>query len=182
MNLTKGKILLSEPFMVDNNFKRSAVLLVDHEVDGSVGYILNKKLDVRLNDILANFPDLDMPVYYGGPVQQDSIHYIHNIGELLDNSKQVANGVYWGGDFEKLKFLVQSELVKPHNIRFFVGYSGWSEGQLEEEMELGSWLLADLHANYVFKENPEELWRSIMERKGTNYEVIAQLPDGSFMN
>lgn len=182
MKLQKGKILLSEPFMIDNNFKRSAVLLVDHEVDGSVGYILNKQLDIRLNDLLTNFPEFDVPVYYGGPVQKDTIHYVHNIGELLDNSKQVARGVYWGGDFEKLKFLIQSELVKPHNIRFFVGYSGWSEGQLEEEMELGSWILADLHANYVFKEDTDELWRSIMERKGTNYSVIAQLPDGSFMN
>ncbi|MEL6926102.1 MAG: YqgE/AlgH family protein, partial [Bacteroidota bacterium] len=115
-------------------------------------------------------------------VQTDTIHYIHNVGELLDDSKEVANGVYWGGDFEKLKFLVSSELVHPQNIRFFVGYSGWSEGQLIEEMGIGSWVLADMDSNYVFKSDHEELWQSVMNNKGDAYSIIAQMPDNHFLN
>ena len=126
---------------------------------------------------VSDFPEFDAEVFFGGPVQTDTIHYVHNLGEMLDDSVKVSNGVFWGGDFEKLKFLISKKLVLPHNIRFFVGYSGWSEGQLNNEMDYGSWVLADMHPNYLFKSKPQELWRLIMENKGDAYTVIAQMSD-----
>ncbi len=177
-----GDVLLSEPFMLDSNFKRSAVLLVDHHPEGSMGFILNKKLDMRVDELVADFPEFDAPVYFGGPVQTDTIHYVHNIGDLLEESHPISDGIWWGGDFEKLKFLITSELVLPENIRFFVGYSGWSDGQLEEEMNLKSWVVAGMDPNYLFKSKPNKLWEQIMSNKGDTYTVIATLPDGTTQN
>ncbi len=173
----RGKLLLAEPFMLDPNFKRAVVLLCEHKDEGSLGFILNKTLDMKINDLIADFPEFSAPVYFGGPVQTDTIHYIHNVGNLLDDSFQVARGVYWGGDFEKLKFLVSSEMIKAKNIRFFVGYSGWSSGQLAEELEFGSWVTAEVDSNYVFKSHTKQLWQKVMENKGDTYSVIAQMPD-----
>lgn len=181
-NITAGDVLLSEPFMIDSNFKRSAVLLCEHNEDGSIGFILNKKLDMRVDELIADFPEFDAPVYFGGPVQTDTIHYIHNVGDLLEDSRLISKSVWWGGNFEKLKFLITSELIKPQNIRFFVGYSGWSEGQLDEEMEGNSWVIADMHPNYLFSSKPHRLWEQIMSNKGDAYAVIATLPDSATHN
>lgn len=168
--------------MLDPNFKRSAVLLCEHNEDGSVGFIMNKPLKMRIDELIDGFPEFDSEVFFGGPVQTDTIHYIHNVGDLVEDSVKVADGVYWGGDFEKLKFLIASNLVLPHNIRFFVGYSGWSEGQLNDEMGYGSWVLAEMDANYLFKSEPKKLWTQVMYNKGDTYSVIAQMPETSNFN
>jgi putative transcriptional regulator len=172
-----GKVLLAEPFMMDPNFKRSTVLLCEHNAEGSVGFIMNKPLDMRVDELIEDFPEFDAKVFFGGPVQTDTIHYIHNVGELLEDSFKVTEGVFWGGDFDKLKFLIVSKLIRPENIRFFVGYSGWSEGQLDSEMQYGSWLLADMDSNYLFKTRPKKLWQQVMHNKGNAFTIIAQMPE-----
>ena len=177
IQINTGNLLLAEPFMLDTNFKRAAVLLCDHSEEGSLGFILNKRLQMRVDELIAEFPEFSAPVYYGGPVETDTIHYLHNVGDLLENSRKVADGVWWGGSFEKLKFLISSSLVQPQNIRFYVGYSGWSEGQLEDEMKWGSWITADTHANYVFKSPPDALWSQVLANKGNAWAVIATLPE-----
>ncbi len=180
--ISKGKVLIAEPFMIDPNFKRSVVLMCEHEEEGSLGFILNKSLDMKINELIADFPKFNSLVYYGGPVQTDTIHYIHNVGDVLDESMKVMNGVYWGGNFEKLKSLIKSDLIKPQNIRFFVGYSGWSHGQLKDEMELGSWVTDNMDANYLFKVKPQVLWQKVLQNKGNAYSVIAQMPDSASWN
>jgi len=101
---------------------------------------------------------------------------------LLESSNEVTRGVYWGGDFEKLKFLVNSKLIKPENIKFFIGYSGWSGGQLESELEEGTWITEHMYANYAFKDNKEELWSTVLNNKGDTYTVIAQMPESPSFN
>ena len=110
--VSTGKVLLAEPFMVDPNFRRSAVLLCEHNDEGSIGFIMNKPLQMSIDELIEDFPEFDSEVFFGGPVQTDTIHYVHNLGELLEESVEVSRGVYWGGDFEKLKFLIQSNLVQ----------------------------------------------------------------------
>ncbi len=175
--VTKGKILLAEPFLQDENFKRAAILLCEHDDEGSLGFVMNKPLDIKVDELIEGFPEFDSEVHLGGPVQTDTIHYIHNVGDLLEGSMRVVDGVYWGGDFEKLKFLIAQQLILPHNIRFFVGYSGWTEGQLADEMLYGSWVVADMDANYLFKTPADRLWKQVMYNKGSTYTVIAQMPD-----
>lgn len=173
-----GSILIAEPFMLESNFKRSVVLITDHsDEEGTVGFILNKPLSVKITDLVEDLPEMDAPAYYGGPVSTNTIHYIHNVGLMLDGSTEIGTGVYWGGEFEKLKFLITHELIKPENIRFFVGYSGWSPGQLTEELETGSWITSEMHANYLFKSKPSRLWNQVLHHKGDVFGVLAQLPE-----
>jgi putative transcriptional regulator len=177
-----GQVLLAEPFMLDPYFKRAVVLLCEHHDQGSLGFILNKHIDMPISDLVADFPVFDGPVFYGGPVHTDTLHYIHNVGDLLEDSVKVADGVWWGGDFENLKFLISSQLIGPQNIRFFIGYSGWSSGQLEDEMEIGSWVTAPMDANYLFKTEPENLWSQVMYNKGDLFEIISDLPEQIIWN
>ena len=175
--ITRGKVLLAEPFMLDSNFRRSVVLMCEHEEDGSLGFILNKTLNMKINELIADFPEIDATVFYGGPVQTDTIHYIHNLGHLLEDSQEIMPGIFWGGSFEKLKTLIENGMVKSDDIRFFVGYSGWSKLQLKQELKMGSWVLADMDLNYLFKRTKSDLWSKVMRHKGDVYSVIAQLPD-----
>lgn len=182
MSIKKGIVLLAQPFMLDQHFSRSAVLLCEHNDQGSLGFILNKPVDIEIQSLFDEFPDFDANIFYGGPVSTNSLQYIHRAGDLLEDSLEIIPGVYWGGDFEKLKFLIESELIKSNDIRFFLGYSGWVEGQLKEELEKGSWIISDMDANYAFKSDKMKLWRTILENKGDNYRVIAQMPDFISLN
>lgn len=180
--ISKGTILLAEPFSLDSNFKRTAVVLTEHDAEGTIGFIINKRMDLQISEVLNEFPEIESDLYFGGPVGTDSLHYLHNVGDLLEGSIKISTGVYWGGDIDKLKFLIESKLVDEKNIRFYIGYSGWSSGQLESEMEAGSWVMANLHANYIFKSHPEKLWQQIMNNKGNIYSVIAKMPDTANWN
>lgn len=168
--------------MMDSNFKRTAVLLVDHGTDGSIGFILNREVEMRVDELVDNFPEFDAPLYFGGPVGTDTVHYLHAKGDLLEGSDEVSPGVYWGGDYDKLKFLISQELIKPQDIRFFVGYSGWSDNQLDEELKHGSWVTADMDANYLFNTDTDVLWTKVMENKGSTFSIIAEMEDGPSYN
>jgi len=115
--LSSGKVLLAEPFMLDGNFKRAALMLCEHNSEGSIGFVLNKEMDVRVNDLLADFPEFEASMFFGGPVGTDTIHYLHRRGDILDESVEILEGVYWGGDFTKLKFLIETKLILPDDIR-----------------------------------------------------------------
>ena len=180
--LKTGKVLIAEPFLWDSNFKRSVILLCDHHEEGTLGFILNKPLDMRIDELIADFPEFDAQVFFGGPVQTDTVHYIHSVGDLLEDSAKVSNGVYWGGDFEKLKALIRSELILPRDIRFFVGYSGWEEGQLHGELEENTWVVSHMDANYAFKSDPDELWKQALGSLGEAFSVIAEMPDTVIWN
>ena len=176
-DIKKGHLLVAEPFMLDDYFKRSVVLICEHEDHGTTGFILNKPFPASVDQLVSDFPKCEAPVFYGGPVGTDAIHYLHNAGHILDGSLEVSKGVYWGGDFDKLKFLIENQLIRPQDIRFYVGYSGWSEGQLAEELEEGSWLVNDMDANYLFKTKPFVLWQTVLANKGDHFTVIAQIAD-----
>lgn len=185
LDISKGKILIAEPFMTEPTFSRTVIGLCDHsEKDGSVGFVLNKPLKVKLKELLPDIKsDIDYRIGYGGPVGTDTIHYIHNIGDLLEDSQFVTKGVYWSGDFNKLKVLINNGLVEFDNIRFYIGYSGWSPGQLEEEMkDSKSWVISDLDPNYVFKSKYKTMWKDALKHKGDPYSVIAQIPKTQSFN
>ena len=177
-----GTVLLAEPFMLDPNFKRTAVLLVDHGEDGSVGFVLNRQSDVAIDQLVEDFPEFDSPVFVGGPVGRDTVHYLHRKGDLLETADEVAPGVFWGGDYERLKFLIGNGLIERRDIRFFVGYSGWSDDQLNEELDAGSWVTAPMDPNYLFKSPPASLWNQVMDHKGNAFSVIADMEDGVSYN
>lgn len=173
-----GQILIAEPFMEDPNFKKAVVLVCDYQEDhGTVGFILNKPIDMKVDQLLNDFPDFDVDVYFGGPVGHDTIHYVHTLGDMLEGSVAVRDGLYWGGDFDKLKFLITSELVTKKDIKFFIGYTGWSPGQLNNELEMGSWVMDEMDNNYLLNIPSDNLWKSSLQNKSDTFGIIADIPD-----
>lgn len=175
--IRSGQILIAEPFMLDPFFRRSVVLLCEHHEQGSLGFILNKAINMGINELLPDFPYFEADVFYGGPVQTDTLNYLHNVGDILEGSVPVARGVWMGGNFEELQFLITQQLIQPHNIRFMVGYAGWSAGQLQEELSYRSWVSGEMDPNYLFNTNPADLWKLAMYNQGNAYSVIAEIPD-----
>ncbi len=179
--IEKGKLLLSEPFMLDPNFKRSVVLIADHDEQlGTVGFVLNQKSEYRLDELIEDIGSFNADVYIGGPVANNVLHFLHNVGDMIEDSIPVSRGIYWGGDFEATKFLMLQGVIKPENIRFYLGYSGWSEGQLKEEMQENSWIMEDMDPNYLFNTDPELLWKLVLARKGETYSALSQM-DGDYI-
>jgi putative transcriptional regulator len=178
----KGRILISEPFLPGNYFNRAVILLVAYSKKGSVGFILNKKVDFQIQDYVTGFDDFDAGVYIGGPVSTDSIYFIHKRADLIPGSIQVLDDVYWGGDFEEMKRLVNLGIILPDEIRFFLGYSGWDGGQLEREIKENSWLVDDVESNLLLKELGAESWVKFVKKVGKQYSIWENFPENPSLN
>jgi putative transcriptional regulator len=181
--VTPGKLLLSEPFMFDENFRRTVVLVCEHtESNGTVGLILNKPINLRLNDVVEGFPPFKGKIFLGGPVGTDTMQFVHKLGDKIENSLKLAENLYWGGNFEQLKDMMASGEVMPDDVRFFLGYSGWSKGQLEDELKDNSWIIADASSQHLFDVPHELLWKSIMKELGGVYTTMAGYPENPTLN
>jgi len=178
----KGRLLVAEPAILnDNSFNRAIVLLTEHTATNSVGFILNKPLEYSINDLL---PDINcsFSIYQGGPVEQDNLYFVHRIPQLLDDSVEVSNGVFWGGNFEQLKNLLNEGTLAASEIRFFLGYSGWDKDQLTEELEENSWFVAENDFDNIFSNDEESLWKNKLLEKGGNYKLWANAPKDFNLN
>ncbi len=178
-----GSLLISEPFMADPNFKRSVVLLTEHTEEGTVGYVLNQRSDFYLKDLVSDFEAENYPVYVGGPVANDTLHFIHRCYDKMNSGTEIANGIYWGGNFETLKLLINTNQVNEKEVIFFVGYSGWDMGQLDREMEQNSWLVTNnYNQDLLFADEEENLWKDIVIGLGPKYAHIVNFPENPLWN
>lgn len=178
-----GSLLLSEPFMLDPNFKRSVVLLAEHSLDGSVGFVINQRSALLLKDIISDCWNANFPIYIGGPVGNDTLHFIHRCFDRLESGTEIANGTYWGGDFENLKILINKNQIRADEIKFFVGYSGWAIEQLKVEMEQNSWLVTNKYIpGLLFLEDEENLWKEALRGLGPKFAHIANFPENPLWN
>lgn len=178
----KGRILIAEPFLLGNYFSRSVVLLVAHSEKGAVGFILNKKVDYPIQDIFPDFPQFNADIYLGGPVSTDSVYFIHKLGNKLPGSIHVLEDLYWGGDFEVLKRDIKLGHIDASEIRFFLGYSGWDAGQLEDELKEDSWLVTDVEQEAVMRELSEASWVDFVKKAGSRYKVWENFPENPALN
>lgn len=181
-NPEKGKLLISEPFLLDPNFKRTIILLSEHTEQGSIGFILNKPTDLKLNMVVDDFPEFDSTVHFGGPVQINTLQFIHRAGDILEGSIEISDGLYWGGSFEILKLLVETNQVEPKDFRFFIGYSGWGEDQLNNEMKTNSWLVSSATIDNIFSDEPEKLWTDVLKSMGKKFAILASFPENPSVN
>ena len=177
-----GKILVSEPFMMDSYFQRSVVLLTEHSSEGTIGFILNKQTTVMVCDVLPGFPESDIPLYFGGPVQTDTIHFLHSLGETLEGAREVQKGIYWGGNLEQLKHMVEKKMVSNNEVRFFAGYSGWDPEQLSQELKHHTWLLYQCNKKLAFTEDPMKLWGNVLRNMGSEFAIMANFPVDPSLN
>lgn len=178
----KGRILIAEPFLSGNYFNRSVVLLVAFSEKGAVGFILNKKVDFPIQDAFPDFPYFETDVYLGGPVSTDSIYFIHKLGDRIPGSIHVMGNLYWGGDFEVIKQEIRIGTIRPDDIRFFLGYSGWDAGQLESELKGDSWLVTDVEQDAVMGEMHSDSWFNFVKKAGQQYSVWRNFPENPSMN
>ncbi|HMR41106.1 MAG TPA: YqgE/AlgH family protein [Ignavibacteria bacterium] len=177
----KGKLLISAP-MLGDIFKRSVILLTEHNEDGSVGFILNKPTDLKLNEIIEDFPEFDAKIYLGGPVQRDSLNFISRKNYFEDDSYEISEGLYWNGNFEKLKILIETGSIDPDDIKFYLGYSGWGPGQLDNEMKIKSWYVNTPTSEMIFDEEDSKLWSTVLKSMGNEFTVISTFPDDPSVN
>ena len=182
VNPARGKVLLSEPFISDPYFKRAAILLCEHNEEGSFGFVLNNYLDMSLDQIMNGLPELPTRVSVGGPVKSSNLYYLHTLGNSIVDSKEIAKGIYLGGDFELLKNEISKGHVGAHQVRFFVGYSGWTANQLEEEMQQNSWFVADAIPELVMDMKSDNLWADFLKTMGPQFAKMTQLPKDPNLN
>jgi len=182
LKLNKGKLLIAEPAILnDSSFNRSIILVTEHTSNSVVGFILNRSLNYTVNDLLPEI-NCHFPVYQGGPVEQDNLYFVHKIPQLLSDSIEVANGIFWGGNFEALKDLLNNEALKTSEIRFFLGYSGWKKDQLEQEMSQNSWFVEENDFENIFSMENEDLWKNKLLQKGGDYKLWANAPSDYNLN
>jgi putative transcriptional regulator len=182
INPAAGRILISEPFMMDPNFKRSVILLTEYSDMGAVGFVLNHLSDVSLQDILPGIAYSSLPVYIGGPVAHNTLHFIHRCPEKVEGGIEIWDGIFWGGDFEVIKDLVSQNMISADEVRFFIGYSGWTEGQLDAELIENTWIVANKFNPDILFSHDDNLWKETVISLGERYKHIANFPENPTLN
>ncbi len=178
-----GSLLISEPFISDPNFERSVVLICAHDdTDGTFGLILNQVSELFLADVLEDNIYPDVPLYIGGPVQQNTLHYIHRRPDLVEGGKELVKGLFWGGNFAQMKIHLNNGVLHPNDVRCFVGYSGWEEGQLDGELKQDAWIVSQTNTSFIFDTPSEDFWRSILKTMGGDFKVMANYPTDPRLN
>lgn len=171
----QGSILISEPSLRDFYFRQSVILLAEHNEEGSFGLIINKPIEAKLNELLKGFPKYNLPVFLGGPVKTDSIFFFHT-REDVPGCLPVMEGLFWGGDLEIIREKLHDKQMLPHEIRFFVGYAGWSPNQLDRELREKSWVLSQSTVTELFGADPVNLWSNYLRSMGKDYAIWANFP------
>lgn len=174
----RGSILISDPLLNDQYFSRSVVLLCEHNQEGSFGFVLNNYLEIDLHRIDNNFPDIQARISIGGPVHRENLFFIHSFDAgTIPESVQVAEGIFYGGDFDILATLLRDFPETRNKARFFVGYSGWSIGQLNEEIDEKSWItVSNIPKDLVFDTQNDNLWKTCLEMQGDSFKLFTTFP------
>ena len=171
-----GILLIADPFLKDPNFLRTVVLLCEHKEQGSFGFVLNKHIEQTLDELITDLEGYSLLVYYGGPVQMNTIHFLHQYPDLIPESVKVSNDIYWGGNFETVTALIKNNSIDRNKIKFFIGYSGWGDGQLTGELEEKSWLTVSANHKLVFNTGYNEIWKGSLQALGGEYEMLINFP------
>lgn len=175
-NVSKGTLLIAKPFLGDPNFERGVILMCEHNEQGSFGFVLNQTTDLYLGDVLEETIYQDITLHLGGPVEKNTLHFIHRRPDLVNGGTEIMKDVYWGGDFNSVKTLLNLNTLKQEDVMFFIGYSGWSGGQLDDEIKQDSWIISSTTSDFLFSTPPGNFWREILRNMGGEYRSIAHYP------
>lgn len=178
----RGRLLVSEPYLPDPYFRRTVVLLCDHNEEGSFGFVLNRLTDLDVNQLVENLPPLGAPVGIGGPVQSSDLYYLHTLGTRIKDSQEVVDGVYVGGDYAQLRDLLESDPRLNKHVRFFVGYAGWGKDQLNKELSERSWLVAKASKRRIMDMRSPDVWGDALRAMGRTFAPLANFPEDPTLN
>ena len=175
-----GQLLVASPGLFDPNFRRTVVLVTEHNEDGAAGLVLNRPTDAEVSDIvpqLESLVDDGEPIFMGGPVQPNGVLVL---GEFLDPA-DAAVPLFGSLGFPSLE-LPEEVVPLTTRRRIFAGYAGWGSGQLEDELAREDWILEEAQNDDAFTEAPDELWAEVLRRKGGIYELVARMPEDPSVN
>ncbi len=177
-DLARGMLLIAAPGLMDPNFRRTVVLLCEHTPEGAVGLVLNRRTEHTVEQVCPQIPEAigrHDPIHTGGPVQPDHLLVLHRNPQL--DGKPIVDGVSLVGDAEVLRKLLAGPIDLEHpQFRCYAGYAGWGEGQLEQEMELGGWILVPGDQRLVFDTPVDEIWSEALRKKGGPFAITAEMP------
>jgi len=177
----QGRVLIAEPFLPGDYFSRSTVLLVQCTPEGDVGFILNKPTDFLVKDLFKGFPDFDSHVFLGGPVSNDKLFFLHTMGEKIPDSLHISGQLYWSGDYEHRMALIRAGIVEEDEVRFFLGYSGWSAGQQAAEISDFSWVVIGPWIDCILSSD-ENFWNESIKLIGGNALLWQNFPENPELN
>jgi putative transcriptional regulator len=178
----KGRVLITEPFMDDDYFGRSVILLCEHDEEGSFGFVLNKYIDIKIEE-LADFNESELKISRGGPVGNKHLYFLHTMGDEIEDSVHIIDNLYSGGDFNAIIQKAKLGLIKPGVIRFFLGYSGWTTNQLIGELKQNSWLVSNIiDSKDIMDVNNDKIWEEYMKKQGGKYKAFAHFPKKPDLN
>lgn len=169
--------------MKDPNFMRTVVLICKHEKEfGSFGFVLSHGIEFSVNELVEDMDNITLPVFDGGPVGKTSLHFLHQYPNLIPESVEILKDVYWGGDFEVLKDLLRNNEIDTKKIKFFVGYSGWDDNQLQGELEEGSWIVLPATPHLIFDTTATNVWKESLKAMGGDYKQMIHFPTDPQLN
>tara|TARA_B110000503_G_scaffold105942_1_gene158141 strand:- start:3242 stop:3820 length:579 start_codon:yes stop_codon:yes gene_type:complete len=178
-----GQVLLSEPFLEDAYFGRKAVLLCEHNAESSFGFVLNNFIKIDLHDLLKGMPDWNARISLGGPVKNSNLYYLHTCSKI-PGAILIKAGIYMGGDFDWIQQAVQRGEITDLELRFFVGYAGWTSGQLAAEIKSKSWFVVDAKTEKIMDTtiDEEDYWKQLILEMGPDFAHIANAPSDPSLN
>ncbi len=172
---SKGSILLSEPFLQDPHFERSVVLMCEHSDAESFGFVLNHTANVQLHELIDIAPT-SIPVFIGGPVAENGLFYLHTFMDI-ESSEEILPGLFFGGDLTEIFELLNADEKNKEKVRFFIGYSGWSKGQLAQEIKERAWICVNnITIETLLSVPVSTLWKKCMSIQGEQFQTFALFP------
>ena len=180
MSSLRGQLLVAGPALEDPNFRRTVVLVGEHGDEGAMGIVLNRVSGVPVADAVPPMSSLTGPdesVYLGGPVQPQAVVVLADFADPAEAELVVESVGFLPGELEDV-----GQLGELRRVRVFAGYAGWAPGQLDGELEEGSWIVLDARASDVFTDAPERLWGDVLRRGNPAHAVLALLPDDPRVN
>lgn len=176
-----GRVLIAEPFLEDPNFVRAVIFICEHDEEGTFGLVLNKPIQETLGELVPALQGINLPVYAGGPVEEHTLHVLHSLPNELGGTK-IGDKIYFGTDLISLQTYLMGQNFDSTKVKFFVGYSGWSNGQLAEEIKEESWLVAPTTNQVIFSQNTEEFYKESLALLGDEYKYYFMLPTSPNLN
>ncbi|GAB2812151.1 YqgE/AlgH family protein [Ferruginibacter profundus] len=165
MTVCAGKILISTPSLDDPNFDKVVILIAEYNADGALGFVINKIFPRVFNELTEFKQSPPLPLYEGGPVEQEHLFFLHRRPDVIEGGIKVDEAVYYGGNFKQAVQCINDKMISTDDIKLFIGYSGWDNGQLQDEIAEGSWLVSDVVPAAIFSGNMATLWEEIYKSK-----------------
>ena len=174
-----GTILISKPFMEDKRFEKTIILIVEHNHNETIGFIINKKSNFDLKEIYPLLSGYKIVLKRGGPVAVDNLFFIHKHPDIVNNCTKIKDGFFWGGDLEDIIKGLNNNEININDISFFIGYAGWEKDQLNKEIKDGSWIVQNFHLSILEKTHN---WSDLLIGINKEYKVWATAPTDFYLN